>query len=843
MDRNPTERAPQRLHKEPTPLPPCHRLQQPEKMPRLFVYPAHLLPLLSTLLCSRASPWQITANTGTSVQVDREKVLLISPHTTFSCGFYPSGNGTNAFYFSIWFTHATDKTVVWTANPCSPVNGQGSSISLNREGNLVLTDVNDTTAWESKTGSGKHTTVALLDTGNLVINDSTGKTVWQSFDLPTNTLLPSQHLTRANRLVSQSDSYHVLYFDNDNVLRLLYNGPDITSIYWPSPDYNALENGRTRFNSSKVAVLDREGKFLSSDGFKMIASDSGLGIQRRITIDYDGNFRMYSLNASSGNWTITGEGVQQMCYVHGLCGKNGICEYSPAGGPRCTCPPGYKMVDPENWDKGCKPTFSIECGRPHKDFTFVKVPHGDFYGFDLTSNKSISLEECMQICLESCLCISFTYKGGEGLCYTKNMLYNGQIYPYFPGDNYFKLPKSVSSTSPASNHPGITCSPERSKVMVVSVDAYSQNSDNISWAYFYIFAAILGAVELLFIMTGWYFLFKMHNIPKSMEEGYKMITSQFRRFTYHELVEATGKFKEELGKGGNGVVYRGILGDKKVVAVKKLTDVRKGEEEFWAEVTLIGRINHMNLVRMYGFCSEGQHRLLVYEFVENESLDRYLFDGRGTERLLSWGQRFKIALGTARGLAYLHHECLEWIVHCDVKPENILLTREFEAKIADFGLSKLSERDSSSLNFTQMRGTTGYMAPEWVMNLPIDAKVDVYSFGVVLLEIVTGSRVSSGVTADEDEMDLMQIPSGATEGGEGMGFMQFVQAVKQMLVNGADLDIVDARLKGHFNHEQATVMVKIAISCLDERNKRPTMHQIARNLMECDDEDYHPAYF
>jgi len=785
-----------------------------------LLYPI-FLSLLSVPLCSRASPWQ-AVGTGSSLQVDHGEIFLVSPDTTFSCGFYSSGQGTNAYYFSIWFTHSTDRTVVWTANRGSPVNGHGSKIYFNRQGNLLLTDVNGSTVWQSKTKWGKHASVALLNSGNLVVRASTDQVVWQSFDSPTDTLLPSQRLTREMRLVSQS-GYHRLYFDNDNVLRLLYNGPDITSIYWPSPDYNALQNGRTRFNSSKIAVLDNDGIFWSSDGFRMIASDSGFGIKRRITIDYDGNLRMYSLNAA-GNWIITGEALLQLCYVHGLCGKGGICEYSQS--LKCTCPPGYNMTDPKDWNKGCSPTFNTNCGQPREDFTFIKIPHGDFYGFDLTSNQSISFEECKRICLDSCLCLSFTYKAGQGLCYTKNQLYNGQVYPYFPGDSYTKLPKKITPTYSASNHSTLTCSPKNTKVMLVSKDEYMKNSDNINWTYFYAFATILGAVELLFIMTGWYFLFKMHNIPKSMEEGYKMITSQFRRFTYRELVEATGKFKEELGKGGSGTVYRGILADKKIVAIKKLTDVRQGEEEFWAEVTLIGRINHINLVRMWGFCSEGKHRLLVYEYVENESLDKYLFGDRRTETLLSWSQRFKIALGTARGLAYLHHECLEWVVHCDVKPENILLTRDFEAKIADFGLSKLSKRDSPSFNFTHMRGTMGYMAPEWALNLPINAKVDVYSYGVVLLEIVAGSRVSSGITIDEEEMD----------------FMQFVQEVKQMLARGGNLDIVDARLKGHFSHEQVTVMVKIAVSCLEERSKRPTMDQIVKDLMVYNDDDDHPAY-
>lgn len=212
--------------------------------------------------------------------------------------------------------------------------------------------------------------------------------------------------------------------------------------------------------------------------------------------------------------------------------------------------------------------------------------------------------------------------------------------------------------------------------------------------------------------------------------------------------------------------------------------------------------------------------------MENESLDKYLFGERSTESLLDWSQRYKIAVGAARGLAYLHHECLEWIVHCDVKPENILLTRDFDAKIADFGLAKLAKRDSASFNFTHMRGTMGYMAPEWALNTPINAKVDVYSYGVVLLEIVTGARVSSGIMVDARQVE----------------FPDFIQEAKQILATERITDLVDARLKGNFDLEQATAIVRIAVSCLGGRCERPTMDEILKALMSYDDEDDHPAY-
>ena len=153
-------------------------------------------------------------------------------------------------------------------------------------------------------------------------------------------------------------------------------------------------------------------------------------------------------------------------------------------------------------------------------------------------------------------------------------------------------------------------------------------------------------------------------------------------------------------------IYKRILEDDRVVVVKNLEDVRQNKEDFQDELHVIARINHMNLVRIWGFCSERSHRMLVFEYVENGSLANILFKNK---ILLEWKQRFNIALGVAKGLAYLHHECLEWVIHCNLKPENILLDQNLEPKITDFGLAKLLSRSGPNQNESRARGTIGYI--------------------------------------------------------------------------------------------------------------------------------------
>ncbi|TVU35607.1 hypothetical protein EJB05_17505, partial [Eragrostis curvula] len=448
-----------------------------------------ILPLFTVLPCSYASS-SSTLSTGSTLSVeDYKQNFLTSPSADFSCGFYEVG--TNAFSFSIWFTNAVDKTVVWSANPKVPVNGRGSKVSLNHDGNLVLTDVNGTVTWDSKTSSGRGTTVALLDTGNLVIKDSNSAILWESFSSPTDTLLPFQPLTKSTRLVS---NYYSLYFDNDNVLRLMYDGPNISSIYWPSGDYSVWQNGRTNYNSSRTAVLDAKGFFLSSDGLNVKSSDWGTIIKRRLTIDYDGNLRMYSLNRSSGSWIISWEAIAKMCDVHGLCGQNGICQFLPSF--HCSCPQGYEMTDPQNWNKGCQPKFSRSCDNT-EEFEFIKLPQTDFYGFDLSYNQSVTLKECKQICLDTCSCSAFTYKEGSASCYTKAVLFNGYSSPNFPGDNYIKVPKKMGRpTSSVSRKSGLTCNPGIPEIIQGSASMYGMNNLDKNWTTYYVFAAIMGALGL-----------------------------------------------------------------------------------------------------------------------------------------------------------------------------------------------------------------------------------------------------------------------------------------------------------------------------------------------------------
>ncbi|KAL3645692.1 hypothetical protein CASFOL_010872 [Castilleja foliolosa] len=215
------------------------------------------------------------------------------------------------------------------------------------------------------------------------------------------------------------------------------------------------------------------------------------------------------------------------------------------------------------------------------------------------------------------------------------------------------------------------------------------------------------------------------------------------RFTYSDLRRITLKFSEKLGEGGYGIVYKGKLSKEINVAVKVLHNSKGNGEEFVNEVSTIGRIHHVNVVRLVGFCADGLRRALVYEFLPNDSLEKFIFPSPGSEKWsLGWQKLRDIALGIAKGVNYLHKGCDQQILHFDIKPHNILLDPNFNPKICDFGLAKLCDKEQSGVTMTAARGTMGYIAPEVLSRTfgRVSYKSDVYSFGMVLLEMVGGRK-------------------------------------------------------------------------------------------------------
>ncbi|XP_075492948.1 proline-rich receptor-like protein kinase PERK15 [Primulina tabacum] len=287
------------------------------------------------------------------------------------------------------------------------------------------------------------------------------------------------------------------------------------------------------------------------------------------------------------------------------------------------------------------------------------------------------------------------------------------------------------------------------------------------------------------------------------------------QFSYEELAAATGGFSPSnlLGQGGFGFVHKGVLHDGREVAVKSLkAGSGQGEREFQAEVDIISRVHHRHLVSLVGYCIAGEQRMLVYEFVPNKTLEFHLH-AKGRP-VMDWATRLRIAVGSAKGLAYLHEDCHPRIIHRDIKTANILLDFNFEAMVADFGLAKLSSENYTHVS-TRVMGTFGYLAPEYASSGKLTEKSDVFSFGVMLLELITGRRPvdHTNKTMEDSLVDWARpLLSKASEEGKYDG-------------------LVDPRLQENYvPHEMARMVSCAAASIRHSARRRPKMSQIVRAL-------------
>uniref|UniRef100_A0A7N2LR08 Protein kinase domain-containing protein n=1 Tax=Quercus lobata TaxID=97700 RepID=A0A7N2LR08_QUELO len=307
------------------------------------------------------------------------------------------------------------------------------------------------------------------------------------------------------------------------------------------------------------------------------------------------------------------------------------------------------------------------------------------------------------------------------------------------------------------------------------------------------------------------------------------LLGNIKHFSHKELRLATDNFhpSNKIGQGGFGTVYKGTLKSGIEVAVKTLSaQSKQGLREFLTEINTISNVRHPNLVELLGCCVQESNRILVYEYVENNSLDRALLGSKSRNIKLDWGKRSAICLGTARGLAFLHEELIPHIVHRDIKASNILLDKDFNPKIGDFGLAKLFPDDITHIS-TRIAGTTGYLAPEYALGGQLTMKADVYSFGVLILEIISGRSSAK-----------------ANWGGMEKFLLEWAWELYQ---ENRLLELLDPELEG-YPEEEIIRYMKVAFFCSQAiASRRPLMSQVvemlSRNIRLNEKELTAPGFF
>ncbi|KAG7982941.1 hypothetical protein I3843_04G079100 [Carya illinoinensis] len=688
--------------------------------------------------------------TGLSLHPTIDPTFWLSPSGRFGFGFYPKN--LSGFEVGIWLVEGDKRIVVWTAfrdDPPLP-----SNVNLNfTEGRLL---------WRTEQGQEKQIAGAtaaayasMLDSGNFVLYDKDSKIIWQSFERPTDTILGGQTLVNGGRLVSsltESDHstgrFHLeMQLDGNLVLYPANTGKTPVDAYW-STGTAVCGNSKCQIvlylnNTGLLAILN--GTSLKHSVYDGGSDNTGNTIYRA-TLDSDGYFRLYSHSYDdSGNFSVSNsvwEALTELCEVKSFCGFNSYCTYDD-GKPYCVCLPGTNNLSDRSL--GCERNFSEAGCRGGKEINAA------FYSIQTMENMrweghpyavaSISEGECQRSCLEECNCGAAMFDSQSKLCrkHSLPLIYVRRLTEGQGFTAFLKVGKRRIGNETVHTPKKPLVVMRKTTIVQILLMTFGLT----------VFSVVSLSISGLFIFKS-----RVLRYKRLLENGNGGPAEEItlRLFSYNELKRATNGFKEEIGKGSFGAVYKGALYKaKRLVAVKRLEKlIEDGEREFRAEMRAIGRTHHRNLVRLLGYCAEGSKRLLVYEYMSNGSLADLLF--RAPMRP-NWNQRVRIAQDVARGILYLHEECEAPIIHCDIKPHNILMDEFWTAKISDFGLAKFLMPDQTR-TFTGVRGTRGYLAPEWQKNTPISVKADVYSYGIVLFEILCCRRnIELGISSD-DEMIL-----------------------------------------------------------------------------------------
>ncbi|XVF89322.1 hypothetical protein PTKIN_Ptkin19aG0120600 [Pterospermum kingtungense] len=715
--------------------------------------------------------------------IDNNGVFLVSNNSEFGFGFATTASDVTLFLLVV--VHMETVQVIWAANRNSPVSNSDNFV-FDKKGNVLL-QKGGSTVWTTNTGDKGVAAMVLQDSGNLVLQGNDGRVVWQSFDHPSDTLISNQEFRQGMRLISNPSASNLSYVleikSGDMVLSAGYSTPQP---YW-SMGKDTRRNINKNGGEVTLATLDTNSWSFYDESkvllWQFTISDT---IDANATwIAVLGNDGIISFNnLHAGGSSSATQIPQDSCGTPEACPPYFVCS-GPSGNTKCQCPSGLSSG-------GCKTGIASPCGQGEDSVGLVDAGTGlDYFALGYVSpSLKTDLSGCKASCLSNCSCVAMFYDNSSRNCFQFD-----QIGSFQSSQQQSDLVAFVKM----SNNGGGVADGGKKRFPYVVIIAVST------------VVVILG---LIFVSCRYYRKKKKGpespNHSSEEDNFLESLTGMPTRFTYNDLQTATNNFSVKLGHGGFGSVYRGTLPDGTQLAVKKLEGIGQGKKEFRAEVGIIGSVHHLQLVRLKGFCAEGSHRLLAYEYMANGSLDKWIFKRNRGEPLLDWGTRFNIAVGTAKGLAYLHEDCDAKIVHCDIKPENVLLDDNFLAKVSDFGLAKLMTREQSHV-FTTLRGTRGYLAPEWITNYAISEKSDVYSYGMLLLEIIGGRKNFDPEASSEKSY----LPSYAFK----------------MLDEGKLRDILDSRLTIDGEDERVQTAIKVALWCIQEdMHLRPSMTKVVQML-------------
>lgn len=717
--------------------------------------------------------------------------------------------GAAALYAAITF----NSIPIWKAGGSSASVNSSAVVRLVASGDLQLlpSSTSTTPVWSSGTANLSVTAVSLEDSGNLILKNASGSAVWTSFDHPTDVIVPTQSFTVRHTLSSGLYSFKLQKNGN---LTLWWNN----SVEYYNSGLNSTMNSNLSnpvLDIRSTGVLTLSDPTLSNSLDLAYSSDYGEEgkILRFLKLDEDGNLRIYSYISGSGNQIERWAAVGDQCQVYAFCGNLGICSYNDSN-PICGCPSdNFELVDKRDSRKGCKRKVELQ-NCPGRE-NMLQLDHSMFLTYPpelSTQIFYIAISACKLNCLAGSCKASTSLSDGSGQCYLKSSDFiSGYHSLAIPSTSFMKV-----------------CGPVAPTPSMDGTGGGRRNGWKLS-TWLVVVVMVVTILGLLVVEGGlWWCCFRSSPKFGGLSGHYALLeyaSGAPVQFSYKELQKATKGFKEKLGAGGFGAVYRGVLVNRTVAAVKQLEGIEQGEKQFRMEVATISSTHHLNLVRLIGFCLEGRHRLLVYEFMKNGSLDKFLFISKEQSgKLLSWEYRYSIALGTAKGIMYLHEECRDCIVHCDIKPENILLDENYNAKVSDFGLAKLvNPKDHRYRTLKSVRGTRGYLAPEWLANLPITSKSDIYSYGMVLLEIVSGRR----------NFDV----------SEETNHVKFSVWAYEEFEKGNFYSIVDKRLpRNEIDMEQVIRAIQVSFWCIQEQpSQRPMMGKVVQMLEGITEIDKPPA--